>query len=362
MPHLKLRTRFTLILSLIFIAAFFGSWLVFSQVLQRNAEDEISSRGLTLMALLSSVRNYTSQHINPMLAEDMDTSPTFISESVPAFSVRMVFDGFKSADQYSQFVYKEAALDPTNQSDIADSFEEALIQSFRTNTALTELSGFTTLNGEQVFYTARPLSVTAESCLKCHGSPDDAPASMIAAYGSEHGFGWQMGDIVAARTLYIPAQQVFDQAQEEIRLVMGVIVVIFVVVIFVTNAALRLAVVRPVIQIARLAHLIDNDTLTPDSLELAKVQAIARQNDELGDTAKALQKMAADIYARVQTLRQEIQTLRIQIDTDKEAQQVEEIVESDYFRHLQDRVKQIRNREDRSTRQSEGSSESAKRT
>lgn len=348
MPTLQLRTRFTLILSLIFIAALIASWLIFSQALQRQAEAEIRYRGMALMALLSSVRSYTSNHVNPLLVDDLETEEEFISESVPAFSASTVFDTFRSMPEYSDFMYKEAALNPTNPNNRADSFEETILMTFRNDPTVTDLSGFTTLDGQQMFYNARPLTVSAESCLRCHSTPENAPASLIRTYGSEHGFGWQLGEIIAARTLYVPAQEVFDQTQQSLRLVMGIIIAIFIVVVVVTNAILRRMVIRPVMQIARLAQLIYADKLTPDAPEVATVDKMAARSDEFGDTSKVLQKMATEIYARLQKLKQEIQSLRIQVDAEQQAKQVEEITESDYFKHLQARVKQIRHRDDSS--------------
>jgi len=195
-----------------------------------------------------------------------------------------------------------------------------------------------------VFYNARPLSVGSENCLTCHGDPNNAPASQRTTYGTENGYGWQLGEIVSAQTIYVPAQDIFARAQRSLALVMGIIVAIFVIVIIATTGSLRYVVVRPVIQIARLAHLIGSDTLTPQAPELATVSKIALRKDELGDTAKVIRRMAQEIYQREQKLKQQIQSLRIQVDADKQTKEVKEITESEYFRNLQQRVQQIRQR------------------
>lgn len=53
---------------------------------------------------------------------------------------------------------------------------------------------------------------------------------------------------------------------------------------------------------------------------------------------------ALESYIREQSLRQEIQQLRIQIDESKQQQQVSEIVESDFFQDLQARARTLRQR------------------
>ncbi len=342
MPKLGIRTRFTLILSVIFIVAIVVAWAVFSRVLQDRAETQISEQAGMLMSMLNSVRSYTNEEVNPLLAADLQTQHDFISASVPAFSAREVFSRFRSANQYQHFDYKEAAPNPTNLENLADPMEMQMVDAFRADPSLTELSGFTTQDGQQVFYNSRPMRIASENCLTCHGDPKDAPASLINTYGSEHGFGWKFGDVIAAQTLYLPASDVFAEAQNALRVVMGVIVALFALVVLVTNMLLRRAVVRPVVQIAHLAQLIQADTLTLASPELGTVSGIAQRTDELGATARVLKRMAEEIYAREQKLKQQIQSLQIQIDTEKQEQQVEEITESDYFRHLQERVRQIR--------------------
>ena len=49
--------------------------------------------------------------------------------------------------------------------------------------------------------------------------------------------------------------------------------------------------------------------------------------------------MAREVYAREQSLKQQVQELRIQIDEAKKARAVAEITESDYFRTLKERVR-----------------------
>jgi hypothetical protein len=318
-------------------------------VLQQQAEDEVRYQASVLVGMLNAVRSYTSNEVRPLLAPALETQDEFIPQTVPAFSAREVFENFRSANEYIHFLYKEATLNPTNLRDLADPAEAALVNQFRADPSLKELSGFMEREGQQVFYTARPLAIGAESCLACHSTPENAPASLIATYGSEHGFGWQLNEIVAAQTIYVPAADVFARAQRSLTLVMGILVVIFAVVIIVTNAGLRRAVVSPVVQIARLAQLISGDKLTPDAPEVARVEQIAKRTDELGYTAKIIQRMAQEIYERERKLKLTIESLRIQVDKEKEKLEVSQITDTDYFQSLQKQVSQIRKRADASS-------------
>ncbi len=348
MPKVGIRTRFTVILTVIFLAALVASWAIFSPMLQAHAQDEIAYRAQLLMETLNAVRTYTSQHVNPLLAERLQNEDQFISETVPAFSAAMVFQNLQSKDQYQNFSYKEAAPNPTNPRDLADPFEMQLVDTFQSDSSVKELSGFTTRNGEPVFYTSRPLTVSAESCLACHSDPATAPASLRNTYGTSGGFGWHLNEIIAAQTIYLPANDVFQQAQDALLAVMGGIAVIFAAVVLVINGLLRRTVIRPIVVIARVAQLLGSDKLTPTSPELVSISAVSQRTDEFGHTAEIVRRVAQEIYEREQQLKQTIQSLQIQVDKERESQEVEQITDSEYFQNLQKRVHEMRQRSEAS--------------
>jgi HAMP domain-containing protein len=70
-----------------------------------------------------------------------------------------------------------------------------------------------------------------------------------------------------------------------------------------------------------------------------------RFRDEIGVLADVFLRMTEKVDVREQSLRREVQSLRIEIDEGKRAQQVQEIVETDFFRELQARAQQMRNRQ-----------------
>ncbi len=67
---------------------------------------------------------------------------------------------------------------------------------------------------------------------------------------------------------------------------------------------------------------------------------------QMMESFSSLAVAALEAYIREQALRQEIQQLklRIEIDTEKREQQVVEIVETDFFRDLQSKAKEMRKR------------------
>ena len=56
------------------------------------------------MSMLNSVRSYTNEVVNPLLADQLQTQHDFISATVPAFSARNVFQRFQNNNTYQHFV------------------------------------------------------------------------------------------------------------------------------------------------------------------------------------------------------------------------------------------------------------------
>jgi hypothetical protein len=63
------------------------------------------------------------------------------------------------------------------------------------------------------------------------------------------------------------------------------------------------------------------------------------------ESFSSLAVAALESYIREQSLRQEIQQLRIEIDENKRQEQVNEIVDSDFFQDLRAKARNLRNRQ-----------------
>ncbi len=78
---------------------------------------------------------------------------------------------------------------------------------------------------------------------------------------------------------------------------------------------------------------------TFDSQTLADVAA---RRDALGQLARVFSRMACEIYAREQNLKRQVQQLRIELDEVRQARQVAEITDSEYFQQLESRAQDLR--------------------
>ncbi len=85
------------------------------------------------------------------------------------------------------------------------------------------------------------------------------------------------------------------------------------------------------------ATAVETESFDPDSLA-----EVAVRSDTLGNLARVFQRMAREIYARQQRLEYQVQELRIELNDVRQQSQVDEITETQYFRQLQEKAKDLR--------------------
>jgi HAMP domain-containing protein len=344
--NLKLAPKFTLLLSVVFVSAIAISGAILSHTTLQKAEADVAYKGKILMGLMNSVRTYTNNEINPLVAPEIETAPKFIPQSIPSYSVRQVFEILRKDPAYKDYFYKDAVLNPTNLRDKVDEFETELVGRFRKEANLKEVMGFRNRLGEKVLYYAQPIVIKKASCLRCHSTPDAAPKSQLATYGSEHGYGWELNKVLGTQTIYVPSEQVFAIARRELALIMGIFIGIFALVILLINFLIKQAVVQPIRPMARLAQKISSEQFMSDSDEqsdLANLEKAAKNSDELGQLARMFQQMAHAVYVREQSFAQQLQQLRQKSEQTK-ARTVARTSELSYLKALQEKAKLIRSR------------------
>jgi HAMP domain-containing protein len=102
------------------------------------------------------------------------------------------------------------------------------------------------------------------------------------------------------------------------------------------RAQRELAMLRRLIQAAQSMGM--GEMTKEQAAELEQVMG----RDELSRLGQALGRMAQQVIQREENLRREVEALTIQIDAAKQARQVAEITETDYFQRLKTRAKELR--------------------
>lgn len=334
----KLSTKFNLVLILVFIIGISLSGAALANVLNQRAQVEVTAQATLLMHTMNSIRDYNQSRITPLLTEKLNSqsqtdsplleehklqtpigpslpgelgtqtqfysplpeepepAPAFVPETVPTFAVREVFERLRQNEAYTNFLYKDATLNPTNIRDKADDFETAVIERFRKESDLKELSGFRKLPQGNVFYLARPFAITDPNCLQCHTTPDMAPKSQITTYGSTNGFGWNLNDPITAQIVSVPAEAVFGSVRRSLTSLMKVLVGVFAVVILLINFLLKQTVIQRIKRIAKAAHATSTGEMSVDFKDTSQ--------DEIGALTVAFGRMKSSLEISIEMLNQ----------------------------------------------------------
>ena len=291
---MKIGTKVNIILTIVFIGGILISSIALSSVLHQKAENEVTSQALDMMEFANSIRQYTNERVQPLLLPLVESQEQFVPESIPSFSLREVFDILRKNPEYANVIYKDATLNPTNLRDKADKFEADIVQRFRQEAGLKDLSGFRSISGEKMFYTARPFKIPEQSCLRCHTTPELAPKSQLVTYGRENGFGWKLNDIVATQIVYVPVEDVFKSFNQSFVAILGVLGIIFTAIIIAINLLLKKTVLRRIRRIATVAEQVSIGDMDADFGKQSK--------DEIGALAEAFNRMKYSLEIAINML------------------------------------------------------------
>ena len=90
----------------------------------------------------------------------------------------------KVRERFPEYVLKFSSEDPRNPVNIASEEEARVIEYFRVNPNEKEWAGPITIAGREYrgHFAARRM---VDPCLRCHGDPADAPASLVERYGDK---------------------------------------------------------------------------------------------------------------------------------------------------------------------------------
>ena len=244
-----LRAKFN-ILMIVVSALGVGLFILAANSLVNSvARDDVLQSSRIMMESAAGARKYTSEQIAPVLKPMI--AHQFYPQSVSAYAAKRNFDVIRS--KFPDYMYREAALNPTNPQDRASDWEADMINEFRAHPGKEEISMERSTPTGPMLELARPL-VNKPACLECHDTAADAPASMIALYGSQNGFGWKPGEVIGAQIVSVPMTESTIRAAQ-IRKLFVIPFIVFLVVLFAAvNLLLHFIVIRPIERMAGAAE------------------------------------------------------------------------------------------------------------
>lgn len=249
-------------LSIFLIAILVGTALFY--VLFRSAVfEQIEDESRALLGTALAVREYTVEEITELVTKADPLA--FHPESVPSFAAQSVFKRLgQGPEGYS---YRESALNPTNPEDRATEFEAEIINRFRADPELSEVSGVRDGDGGLSFYLARPITIKDPACLQCHTTAAEAPPAMVDIYGETNGFGWQLNETIGAQVLTVPLASEYENIIKMLFVFVVMLLALFGLVFVVLTVVLQRQLIDP---LERLADQAERVSLRDSNIELPK--------------------------------------------------------------------------------------------
>jgi methyl-accepting chemotaxis protein len=261
------------------------------QVLQQTAREEVLESARIMMQSANAVRGYTVSEIRPLLA--LQQKRQFMPQTVPAYAAHSYVE--KVQEKYPEYSYREATLNPTNPADRAADWEADLVNWFRNHDDSPELVGQRETPTGPSLYLARPIKITNPSCLSCHSTPEAAPETMIKSYGTANGFGWKLNEVVGAQIVSVPMSLPFERANETFKVVLGLLVAAFLLVMVLLNVLLNMIVISPIKRMSAKANEISMGALDVAELEV-------KGSDEIATLGQSFNRMHRSLTSAMSML------------------------------------------------------------
>jgi HAMP domain-containing protein len=300
--NFNLSKKLTILMLSIFLGGIIISSIACYNILLGYAKNEINIQANMLISTMDSVRKYTHDNVTPLL--ENESNEELLLESIPSFAVRGVFEILTNnyKEQYGDYHYKDAMINPTNLKDKATNEEIKIIEKLSQKDGVVRENidrGFLMINGKNKFYTARPIKITQSSCLECHISLEKSPKSLQilyqqGKYRGNQGFGWTLNEVIGTKIIYVPANKVYQTANQNFLLLLGIFTLIFATAIFLVNLWLKQYIVRPLNKITQVAEAVSLGDLDADFEK--------KSNDEVGRLAEAFTLLKTSLVIAMKRL------------------------------------------------------------
>jgi len=285
-----LRLKFNLVLLVVFVLGLGVTGYISYDLLHRNARDEVLRNAGVMMEAALSMRGYTVAQVRPLLPYDPEK---FHPQSVPAYAATQIMAELRK--KYSDYTYKEAALNPTNPRNRAVEWETDIVNTFRGNPEHGEISGIRETPTGPSLYLARPFQIKDKACLACHTTAEMAPASMVKIYGPNNGFGWKHLEVIGAQIVSVPMTLPIQNANRAFYTFMASLSGVFVALFIILNVMMSVLIVRPITRMSKAA-----DEISTGNMEIPEFTESG--GDEVALLRKSFNRMRRSLEKAIELI------------------------------------------------------------
>ena len=203
----KISIRLLLSICLIVLITGICSISVINWRMKMHAREEAREKAMILLNRNLATHTYFSHQLKPTLFKKMKPlvadnyfEPVWMSSTYAVREIDQYYQSIAGSDYY----YKECAINARSPENEADGLELSFIQKLNSTSEVDEYSGVRTIDGKPFFVVLRRGEAMEQSCLRCHSTPEAAPADMVSHYGPLRSFHRSLGEVVSAVSIRIP--------------------------------------------------------------------------------------------------------------------------------------------------------------
>jgi len=184
--------------------------------MRQQALVEAESKMSIMAEQYLSIHTYFSQKLKPVVFELTDAirpktyfDPVWMSST---YAIREINKTIKKSKGETEYYLKDAAINARSPENEATPYEKEFLAELGVNPKLKEKSMVQMIDGRPYLVLLRRGEVMEASCLRCHSSPDKAPADMVRLYGPKRSFNRKIGDWVQAVSIRVPLAEAYANA------------------------------------------------------------------------------------------------------------------------------------------------------
>lgn len=188
--------------------------------MKQHALKEAESKAKIMLDRNLAIHTYFTHQLKPVLfnmigknpAIDTETyfEPVWMSSTYAIREMEKYFQSLTDMDYY----YKECAINARSPENEADTYEKAFIQKLTESPTLETHASVRTVENQPFFAVLRRGEKMEQSCLRCHSTPNMAPADLVSLYGPERSYNRSADEVVSAISIRIPLSEAYASVNQ----------------------------------------------------------------------------------------------------------------------------------------------------
>jgi len=189
--------------------------ILVNSAMKKQALAEAVSKARLLLDRNLATHTYFTKDLKPRLFDEIASlkskeyfDPIWMSSTYAVRKIDKYFHQFNTEPYY----YKESAVNARSPENEADEYEKLFLKDLASDPDLTQRVAIRVFDGKPFFTVLRRGEAMEDACLRCHSTPDRAPADLVRHYGPERSFNRNVGDVIQAISMKVPLAEAYANA------------------------------------------------------------------------------------------------------------------------------------------------------